>query len=611
MLARARDFVKRNGAIHSVARGLLKPAFWFRRGIAAIRQIPYRLRLVWRWLARVAQFCFRPVARLIWPPPFTRKAVAFADARITGGAISLQEMEILWEAAARCRRALCIAEGAELEQLRIVLRARRVKIDTLPPCAAGRSDQRLPTRKFGLIVAVGDAETADRVKQLQRKPGRTSEVLIVGRADAIRGKYRISPHPKSAAASGDRLKVLLLNDVGFQYGAGTALKRQAASFLLNGWDVALMAWSPGEDDGHPEITGVEDLSGWHGAQGLGHLNESISPDGDELVAAIRARLPFSPDVIVLGNVHGAGWPVDLPARLQALGFLVIAYMHDCYWVSGRCAHPGLCTLFRTGCDARCPTPDEYPRLAPEKIAPAWRARAGNFSGQAAIPLIANSRWTLDIARQRYGTDARTEMIHLGLDHHVFAPLPKPLVRRLLGLPSDKAMIAMGAVDIRDRWKGGPLFETVCKVLQAREDVALILFGRASERLSAERSFGLVESERLMPFVFNSADLYVTTATEETFGQTLLEASACGVPVVAFNVGGIKDVVVHEETGLLVDRVSAPDLLDAIKRLIENAELREKLGRNGRARVDSLFTLAHQAEAWKNCLARLGKTDVPA
>jgi glycosyltransferase involved in cell wall biosynthesis len=543
--------------------------------------------------------------------------VALANARARGGAISLQELDLLWEAAARCRRVLCIAEGRELEQLRILLQARRVKVDALP--TSGGSERRLPARKFDLIVAVGNGEAADRVKHLLRDVRRSPGIVIVGRAGSIGEKYPISPRSVTAAArspgnelsQGIRLKVLLLNDVGFQYGAGTALKRQAASFLLNGWDVAIMAWSPGEDDGHPEITGVEDLSGWHGAQGLGHLNESISPDGDELVAAIRARLPFSPDVIVLGNVHGAGWPVDLPARLQALGFRVIAYMHDCYWVSGRCAHPGLCTLFRTGCDARCPTPDEYPRLAPEKIAPAWRARAGNFSGQAAIPLIANSRWTLDIARQRYGADARTEMIHLGLDHHVFAPLPKPLVRRLLGLPSDKTTIAMGAVDIRDRWKGGPLFETVCKVLRAREDVALILFGRASERLSAERSFGLVESERLMPFVFNSADLYVTTATEETFGQTLLEASACGVPVVAFNVGGIKDVVVHEETGLLVDRVSAPDLLDAIERLIGNAELREKLGRNGRARVESLFTLAHQAGAWKNCLARLGKTDVPA
>jgi glycosyltransferase involved in cell wall biosynthesis len=148
-------------------------------------------------------------------------------------------------------------------------------------------------------------------------------------------------------------------------------------------------------------------------------------------------------------------------------------------------------------------------------------------------------------------------------------------------------------------------------LQGRDDVALILFGRASERFSSARSFGIIWSERLMPFVFNAADLYVTTAIEEAFGQTLLEASACGVPAVAFNVGGIKDIVVHEETGLLVDRISASDLLAAIERLVGDAALREKLGRNGRARVESRFTLAHQAAAWDNCLARLCETQVPA
>jgi glycosyltransferase involved in cell wall biosynthesis len=170
---------------------------------------------------------------------------------------------------------------------------------------------------------------------------------------------------------------------------------------------------------------------------------------------------------------------------------------------------------------------------------------------------------------------------------------------------------MGAVDVRNRWKGGPVFEAVCKALERREDVALILFGRASEDFSPARSFGLIENERLMPFVFNSADLYVTTAIEEAFGQTLLEASACGLPVVAFNIGGIKDVVVDGETGLLADRVSAADLLGAIDRLVGDAALREKLGQNGRARVESRFTLAHQARAWENCLARLCEAKVPA
>ena len=177
------------------------------------------------------------------------------------------------------------------------------------------------------------------------------------------------------------------------------------------------------------------------------------------------------------------------------------------------------------------------------------------------------------------------------------------MRRLLDLPADKTIIAMGAVDIDNPWKGGRLFEAVYKALRARDDVALILFGRASERLPAARSFGLVEDERLMPLVFGAADLYVTTATAESFGQTVLEASACAVPVVAFNVGGIRDIVVHEETGILVDRISIDDLLGAIEALIEDRALREQFGRNGRARVESNFTLASQAASWESGLRR--------
>src|SRR5262249_53066264 len=147
---------------------------------------------------------------------------------------------------------------------------------------------------------------------------------------------------------------------------------------------------------------------------------------------------------------------------------------------------------------------------------AWQDRSHLFCGKAGIPLIANSHWTLDMARQRYSTGARTDMIHLGLDHLLFAPIPKAILRRLLKLPVGKTIIAMGAVDVEDQWKGGPVFDAVYRALRERNDVALVLFGRASERLRSARSLGLIEDERLMPLIFNVADIFVSTATAESF-----------------------------------------------------------------------------------------------
>jgi glycosyltransferase involved in cell wall biosynthesis len=265
---------------------------------------------------------------------------------------------------------------------------------------------------------------------------------------------------------------------------------------------------------------------------------------------------------------------------------------------------GPCTMFLSGCDATCPTADEYPRLARDKIAGAWQARADLFTGPQAIPLIANSQWTRNIARQRFRDAAHTDVVHLGLDHDLFAPLSKFAARALLDLPQDKTIVAIGAREIRDRWKGGPLFQTLHDVLLDRDDMTVIIVGDASERLASARSFGRVDDERLMPFILNAADLFVSTATEEAFGQMLLEASSCAVPVVAYDVGGVRDIVVSEETGLLVARKTADDLIAAVDRLAGDRNLREHLGRNARARVERQFTLAHQADAWGACLERL-------
>lgn len=543
-------------------------------------------------------------------PPFSAKALTLAKARAVG-AIPLQELERVWDAADQCRRATCIATGLELRQLELVLGARRVI--ALPPFMSPQTAEcnRLTDPPVELMIVVGDDATSGSNRQPNRN-GTAAKILRLagmggdGQRSSIDSAHTAEvPRRVGAGISGvSQLKVLLLNDSGFQYGAGTALKRQAASFLFNEWDVAVIAWRAGGDRRRPAIVGSESRGGWYGVRTLGDPDRSKAYSSERLVAEIKARLPFKPDFIVLGNTHAAGWPVDLPTRLRELGAPVLAYMHDCYWATGRCAHPGSCTLFRAGCDARCPTSDEYPALAPEKIAPAWQARSGVFAGHSKVPLVANSRWTLDVVRQRYGSTARAEMVHLGLDHRLFAPLPKSVVRRVLGLPADKVLIAMGAVDIENQWKGGPIFESVYRALRSRDDVGLLLFGRASERLPSTRSFGLIEDERLMPFVFNAADIYVTTATAESFGQTLLEASACALPVVAFKVGGITDIVVHEETGLLVKPLSVPELLAAIDRLVANRPLREQMGRKGRAHVKDNFTLAHQAQLWSDYLMRL-------
>lgn len=94
--------------------------------------------------------------------------------------------------------------------------------------------------------------------------------------------------------------------------------------------------------------------------------------------------------------------------------------------------------------------------------------------------------------------------------------------------------------------------------------------------------------------YESADIYVHPSRYEPFGVVLLEAMACGKPIVASKVGGIPFVVEDEETGLLFKSENVEELAEKVILLLRNKELRVKMGKAGRERA-KLFTWERSAE----------------
>lgn len=74
-------------------------------------------------------------------------------------------------------------------------------------------------------------------------------------------------------------------------------------------------------------------------------------------------------------------------------------------------------------------------------------------------------------------------------------------------------------------------------------------------------------------------------------RSLMEAMACGLPCVASRIAGLPDLVLHEETGLLVEPEDSDALANALQRLIESAELSQSLARDGRTRIEEVFNLS--------------------
>ncbi|MDO0906350.1 glycosyltransferase [Enterococcus sp. B2E4] len=88
--------------------------------------------------------------------------------------------------------------------------------------------------------------------------------------------------------------------------------------------------------------------------------------------------------------------------------------------------------------------------------------------------------------------------------------------------------------------------------------------------------------------YNNSDIYFSLSEHETFGMSILEATEFGLPIVAFNVGGIPEIVVNNHNGKLVDVNNLDEFANAICELMDNESLRINMGKNGRMKANVKF-----------------------
>lgn len=101
--------------------------------------------------------------------------------------------------------------------------------------------------------------------------------------------------------------------------------------------------------------------------------------------------------------------------------------------------------------------------------------------------------------------------------------------------------------------------------------------------------GYIPNEKI-PALLRSFDVFClgSVINSESFGVAAVEAMSCGVPLIATDVDGFKEVVAHEQTGFIVPRANAQAMADRMWQLYQDSQLRSELGKNGRERVLSLY-----------------------
>lgn len=200
-----------------------------------------------------------------------------------------------------------------------------------------------------------------------------------------------------------------------------------------------------------------------------------------------------------------------------------------------------------------------------------------------------------------GLDAeKIDVRHLGVDHRRFVPEPEARTDLLneFGIGSDEVILT--TVSFLNPFKNPQTIIEACGRL-AEQGLRFRLFVAGDGVLrhdleTLSRELGIKDRVKWLGHfadpsrLLQGSDIFVLASVGEAFGLVLPEAMACGLPVVATRSGGIVEIVEDQITGLLVEPLDSEALARALRRLIEDDELRRTLGTHGLKRVADEFTV---------------------
>ena len=307
----------------------------------------------------------------------------------------------------------------------------------------------------------------------------------------------------------------------------------------------------------------------------------------------RAAADFRPEIVHLHWVGGGFVPVS---AVRGLGCPVVWTLHDMWPFTGGCHYDDGCGRYREQCGA-CP---QLRSASPADLSHRlWRRKAAAWTGTD-LTLICPSRWMAECAgNSSLFAGRRIEVIPNGLDLNRFKPLDRGYCRQLLGVPADRRLILFGAMAATDdRKKGFAYLEPALRAFAHSHQASgceLAVFGASAPERPPDfglptRYLGRLHDEMSLAVLYAAADVMLVPSTQDNLPNTVMEAMACGTPVVAFSVGGIPDMIDHEHNGYLARAFDAEHLAAGIAWVLADAGRWHTLAHRARAKVMACYDL---------------------
>jgi glycosyltransferase involved in cell wall biosynthesis len=294
------------------------------------------------------------------------------------------------------------------------------------------------------------------------------------------------------------------------------------------------------------------------------------------------------------------------AQIRNLPKPAVWTLHDMWAFTGGCHYSGSCDHYMGSCGAcfylKNPSAKDLSfRIHLEK------SRNPLFKD---ISIVTCSQWLAACAKKSsLFREHEVSVIPNPIDTSLYRPMNKAGLRYSYRIAPEKKIILFAAASIADERKG---FNYLTEALQSLyrkagqevNDIELIVLGNVKK--NGENMFpfkvhyaGYIEDEKKLAEYYALADIFVSPSLEDNLPNTIMEAMSCGTPVVAFDVGGIGDLIDHRKNGILAEARSSEALAEGISHVLNASGGCEDFGMNARQKVIHHFDSAIIARKYEN------------
>lgn len=316
------------------------------------------------------------------------------------------------------------------------------------------------------------------------------------------------------------------------------------------------------------------------------------------------------DILHLHWINGGFLSLDNLNHLFSLNKPTVWTLHDMWPFTGGCHYSGSSQKFTDHCGnchfLRNPDPHDISFEG-------WQKKDEIYKRHKNITFIACSNWMREMA-QKSSLLKGFEIVTIpnAINTDAFVRKDKSDSRKKWGVPQDSKVVLFGAANINHTRKGIKYLIDALHSLKSSPDnttqpIQVVVFGK-SKGFDFTRipfpvtNLPVLKSESDLAEVYSLADVFVLPSLEDNLPNMVMESLSCSTPVVAFNSGGIHDMIEHERNGYLAEFMSIDDLAKGILFVLNQES--ENLALNARNKIMENFSYKIIAEKHLNLYSRL-------